>query len=128
VKLFTFEHVTVEEVKDGDTIVVMIDLGFNNFHRETIRFLDLDTPESRKIRNVSIEHVKRGKEIKAWLKDKILGKEVILKTRKLSEDDDVYGRYLGYVYLDEETCLNNLMFNLGFNKTEIETEESKKNA
>ncbi len=34
-------------VVDGDTLVLMIDLGFNILHKITVRLLDIDTPELR---------------------------------------------------------------------------------
>lgn len=124
-KLFTFEHVVVEKVKDGDTIVVMIDQGFDNFHRETIRLLELDTPETLKQTGASDNQIARGKSVKAWFKDKVEGKEITLKTRKLSGDDDKYGRYLGYIFIND-ICINQQMVELGFNKTQEEIDEIKK--
>lgn len=124
-KLFTFEHVVVERVKDGDTIVVMIDQGFDNFHRETIRLLDLDTPETLKQTGASDNQIRRGKIVKEWLKYRLEGKEITLKTRKLSGDDDKYGRYLGYIYIGD-VCINQWMVELGFNKTQEEIDEIKK--
>lgn len=124
-KLYTFEHVKVEKVVDGDTVVVFIDQGFDNYHRETIRFLELDTPETSKRAGASTKQVERGLQVKAWLQNRIEGKDIELKTRKLSGDDDKYGRYLGYIFIDG-VCVNHEMFNLGFNKTEEEKKELKK--
>lgn len=127
-ELYTYKA-TVLEIKDGDTLSVEISLGFDVSIKQTVRLLEFDAPETRKIRNVTDEQVKRGKEVKKWLEERLSGKGVIIKTRKSSGDEDVYGRYLAYVYIDEngeEVCLNHLMVELGYNKTQQESAESKK--
>jgi endonuclease YncB( thermonuclease family) len=40
-------RIEVLRVIDGDTIVVMVDLGFEQYGREVIRLYDIDTPETR---------------------------------------------------------------------------------
>jgi endonuclease YncB( thermonuclease family) len=40
-------HIEVLRVIDGDTIEVMVDYGFDQFGKETIRLYDIDTPETR---------------------------------------------------------------------------------
>ena len=38
---------TVTRVVDGDTIDVILDLGFSIFHKCRVRLYGIDTPESR---------------------------------------------------------------------------------
>lgn len=42
---YTYEHVTLLRVVDGDTIQVAIDVGFRFQTVQTLRLLNLDTPE-----------------------------------------------------------------------------------
>lgn len=42
---FTYNHVKVERVIDGDTIDVLIDVGFRFSTRQRLRLLDYDSPE-----------------------------------------------------------------------------------
>ena len=42
---YTYEHVTLLRVIDGDTIQVAIDVGFRFQTTQTLRLLELDTPE-----------------------------------------------------------------------------------
>ena len=42
---YTYEHVTLLRVIDGDTIQVAIDVGFRFQTVQILRLLDLDTPE-----------------------------------------------------------------------------------
>lgn len=123
-ELYNFNAV-IQRVIDGDTVEAVIDVGFDILHRTNIRFIDIDTPETRRVRNVSEAHVKRGKDITQWLKDKIEGMPVTIKTRKMS-GDITFNRYLAYIYIDdngESIDLIEMMLSLGFNKTEQEKAE-----
>ena len=44
---YKFKVLSVEKVIDGDTIDVIIDLGFDILTRQRVRLLGIDTPESR---------------------------------------------------------------------------------
>ena len=58
----------VLRVVDGDTIDVVIDLGFDLTKKERIRLAGIDTPESR-TRN--LEEKKMGLEAKEYLQNKL---------------------------------------------------------
>ena len=58
--------VKLDRVIDGDTIDCMIDLGFDVSTKKRIRFLGINTPESR---TRDLEEKKRGLEAKARLKE-----------------------------------------------------------
>jgi len=96
----------VVSVYDGDTITVDIDLGFNMIMKKRkIRLAGIDTPELRG------EERPQGLIVKKWLSDKILGKEIKINTVK--DKTGKYGRYLAYIYFENEnlneTLLNNNM-------------------
>lgn len=80
----------VKEVYDGDTITVDIDLGFNNWKKnEKLRLYGIDTPELRG------DEIIKGREARDYVREQILGKEVIIHTYK--DKKGKYGRYLATV-------------------------------
>ncbi len=91
------EKANVTKVIDGDTIEVNIQ-GTS----AKVRLLDINTPEKNQ---PSYE------EAKAFLKNKIEGKEVLLEKGK--ENKDKYGRLLRYVFLGDE-FMNELLLKEGF--------------
>ena len=96
---------TVTRVVDGDTIDVILDLGFSVLHKCRVRLYGIDTPESR-TRNKD-EKV-RGKLAAKFLVDSINnGKQVILRS-KLKDSKGKYGRVLGEVIVDDIN-INQLM-------------------
>ena len=60
---------TVERVVDGDTIDVVLDLGFDILHKCRVRLYGIDTPESR-TRN--LDEKARGKMAGAFLTEAIV--------------------------------------------------------
>ena len=83
---------TVTRVVDGDTIDVILDLGFSILHKCRVRLYGIDTPESR-TRNK--DEKARGKLAAKFLKDSIKnGKTVVLQS-KLKDSKGKYGRVLG---------------------------------
>ena len=88
---------TVERVVDGDTIDVILDLGFDIRFKSRVRLYGIDTPESR-TRNKD-EKV-RGKMAGAFLKEAVEnGAKVVIET-KLKDSRGKYGRVLGNVVVD----------------------------
>ena len=70
---------TVTRVVDGDTIDVILDLGFSILHKCRVRLYGIDTPESR-TRNKD-EKI-RGKLASKFLQDAIdNGKKVVLRSK-----------------------------------------------
>jgi len=87
----------VEGVVDGDTIDVLIDLGFDILFASRVRLAGIDTPESRTTNKA--EKV-LGLEAKEYIKSKIKdAKDVVIKTEKM-ESSEKYGRILGWLFLD----------------------------
>ena len=102
----------VENVVDGDTIDVLIDLGFDILFSSRVRLAGIDTPESR---TKDLAEKTLGLEAKEYLKKHFKdAKSVILKTEKM-DSSEKYGRILGWVYVDGNTIsLNDMMINDGY--------------
>ena len=102
----------VENVVDGDTIDVLIDLGFDILFASRVRLAGIDTPESR---TKDLAEKALGLEAKEYLKKALKdAKSVVIKTEKM-DSSEKYGRILGWVYVDGNTIsLNDLMINDGY--------------
>lgn len=86
----------VINVIDGDTIEVLIDLGLDTTKKERIRLLNVRAPETR---TKDLEEKAKGLKVKAILSEKILNKEIILRTD--NDKREKYGRLLGVILLQE---------------------------
>ena len=102
----------VTNVVDGDTIDVVIDLGFDILFQSRVRLAGIDTPESRT--SDKMEKV-LGLESKEYLKKAIkAAKTVVIKTEKM-DSSEKYGRILGWVYLDGSgNSINTEMIEKGY--------------
>ena len=105
----------VVKVYDGDTCTCVVDLGFKLSARIKVRLVGIDTPE---IRTKDKEEKERGIEVRDWLRERILGKKVLLHTSKKGK----FGRWLGTIWElkeDEpqfENSYNKKLINEGFAK------------
>jgi micrococcal nuclease len=102
----------VENVVDGDTIDVLIDLGFDILFASRVRLAGIDTPESR-TRDLAEKAL--GLEAKEHLKKALKdAKSVVIKTEKMNSSEK-YGRILGWIYINGDTVsLNDMMINDGY--------------
>ena len=115
---------TVDRVVDGDTIDVVLDLGFDIMFKSRVRLYGIDTPESR-TRNKD-EKV-RGKMAGSFLKDAVdKGTQVVIQT-KLKDSRGKYGRVLGNVIVDglniNETMVKNYLAVAYFGQSKDDVEE-----
>ena len=95
--MYEYHVKKVNNVVDGDTIDVDIDLGFDISFSSRVRLAGIDTPESRTTNKA--EKV-LGLEAKEYVKSKIKdAKEVVIKTEKM-DSSEKYGRILGWLFLD----------------------------
>lgn len=102
--LYTY-RASVISVYDGDTLTVDIDLGFSVIMRhQTVRLARINAPE---LRGATAE---QGLKSRDALRDKVLGKSVVLKTFKDSREK--YGRWLGEVWVDG-VCINDWLLEVG---------------
>jgi micrococcal nuclease len=102
----------VKNVVDGDTIDVIIDLGFDILFASRVRLAGIDTPESRTTDKAEKALGLEAKEyLKKHLKD---AKSVVIRTEKM-DSSEKYGRILGWVYVNGESeSINNKMINDGY--------------
>jgi micrococcal nuclease len=102
----------VENVVDGDTIDVLIDLGFDILFQSRVRLAGIDTPESR---TKDLKEKALGLESKEYLKKALKdAKSVVIKTEKM-DSSEKYGRILGWLYINGDTeSVNDKMINDGY--------------
>jgi micrococcal nuclease len=102
----------VKNVVDGDTIDVVIDLGFDILFASRVRLAGIDTPESRTTDKAEKALGIEAKEyLKKCLKD---SKSVVIRTEKMNSTEK-FGRILGWIYINGESeSLNNKMINDGY--------------
>ena len=98
-------------VVDGDTVDVDIDLGFGMWmHKERVRMMGIDTPESRTRDKVEKAF---GLASKAKLKDLLpIGSIQILKTeidRSGEDKKGKFGRILGDFIVEDKRCTDILI-------------------
>ena len=73
--MYEYKVKEVVKVVDGDTIDVVIDLGFDLFKKERVRLAGIDTPESR---TRDLEEKKLGLEAKKYLEIHLQGANEII--------------------------------------------------
>jgi micrococcal nuclease len=102
----------VTKVVDGDTIDVIIDLGFDIMFSSRVRLAGIDTPESR---TTDKAEKTLGLESKEYLKKNLKdAKPIIIKTEKMNSSEK-YGRILGWLYINGDTeSINDKMINDGY--------------
>jgi micrococcal nuclease len=110
--MFEYYVKKVENVVDGDTIDVVIDLGFDIMFASRVRLAGIDTPESR---TKDLKEKALGLESKEYLKKALKdAKSVVIKTEKM-DSSEKYGRILGWLYVNGDTVsLNDMMINDGY--------------
>jgi micrococcal nuclease len=102
----------VTRVVDGDTIDVIIDLGFDIMFSSRVRLAGIDTPESR---TTDKFEKALGLESKEYLKKNLKdAKPIVIKTEKMNSSEK-YGRILGWLYVNGDTeSINDKMINNGY--------------
>ena len=113
---YNFRVTEIVKVLDGDTIDVLIDLGFDLFKKERVRIAGVDTPEKR---TRDLEEKALGIDATNWLKDKlestIDGDDELSIRTELVGGVGKYGRLLGWLYIgDDLVSLNEQMITEGY--------------
>ena len=113
---YNFRVTEIVKVLDGDTIDVIIDLGFDLYKKERVRIAGVDTPEKR-TRN--LEEKALGIDATNWLKDQldgaISGEDDLVIRTELDGGVGKYGRLLGWLYIGDETeSINERMIQQGY--------------
>ena len=94
---FSYRVNKVIKVVDGDTIDVMLDLGFDIMYKSRVRLFGIDTPESRTSDKVEKKY---GLMSKKFLSDALKNATKISSITLKSLDRGKFGRILGDVYVD----------------------------
>lgn len=101
--LYTFQAICTNVV-DGDTIDILLDLGFKTTAERRVRLLNVDTPERGQV---------NYKEATDFTKSCVEGKRIYVQTYK----SDVFGRYLANVWYENgQRSLNDDLRNAGLLK------------
>ena len=96
----------LDRVVDGDTIDVVLDLGFSvKLHKQRVRLAGIDTPESR-TRN--LEEKALGLKAKERLIELCVGS---FKVQSLGKGK--YGRILGIPYTEDGQSIRQMLINEG---------------
>lgn len=105
--MYEYRVKEVVRVIDGDTIEVLIDLGFDLTKKERVRVAGVDTPE---VRTKDSQEKSLGGDASQFAKEWFSQEgEIIVRTEK----DGKYGRMLGVFYRGEE-CFNKRLVDEGF--------------
>jgi endonuclease YncB( thermonuclease family) len=106
-----YEYAIKEVIKvvDGDTIDILIDLGFDLTKKERVRLAGIDTPESR---TRDLEEKAMGIEAKEFLTRRLTD-GVASGLRVKTEKDGKYGRMLGWLFCGD-TNINTEMVYRGY--------------
>jgi len=86
---------TLVRVIDGDTAVLVIDLGFNVSTTQHVRFLGYNAPE------LHGKNASRAQAAKAELENLLAGRKLIVKTSK--DFIQTFARYLAEVWVADQT-------------------------
>ena len=106
--MYTYKVKEIVRVVDGDTVDILVDLGFGLTKKERVRVAGIDTPESR---TRDLYEKKLGKEAAAYLTEQLADGNIIIKT----ENDCKYGRMLGWLYKEGQTLsIQEDMINRGY--------------
>jgi micrococcal nuclease len=110
--MYEYRVKQVLKVVDGDTIDVIIDLGFDVAFTSRVRLAGIDTPESR-TKNAREKIL--GLEVKDYLKKALDGAtDIVIRTEK-ADSSEKYGRILGWIFINRETdSLNLQLVNKGY--------------
>jgi len=109
--MYTYKIDKIVKIIDGDTIDVIINLGFEITISQRVRLKGINTAETK---TLNLEEKAKGLVAKEWLKTELSKKgEWIIETFK----EDKYGRILGTLYLvGEPVTVNERMINEGIAK------------
>ena len=113
---YNFRVVEIERVLDGDTIDVVIDLGFDLYKKERVRVAGVDTPEKR---TKDDEEKALGYDATHWLEGRLEevlnGSDDLVIRTELVGGVGKYGRLLGWLYVGEaDVSLNEQMIEEGY--------------
>jgi micrococcal nuclease len=89
----------VDRVVDGDTMDVVIDVGFKITTHQRIRLAHVDTPETYRVAHTSEEY-KKGMAATQFVERRLADNQNKIKIDTYKSPGK-YGRYLGIIWLDD---------------------------
>lgn len=101
--MYTYKAQLIKVV-DGDTLDLMVDLGFNIHHKIRVRLLGVDCPETR---TTDPEEKSRGLSAKQFTQeyvDKVMNDHGYLVVR--TQYTDKYGRWLSEITSPDENIMS----------------------
>jgi micrococcal nuclease len=118
---FKFKIAAIEKVVDGDTMDVLIDLGFDVMTRQRVRLLGIDTPESRTSDQIEKVYGKLAKKnLMEWCMKAVASEkddiEIELRCPEM-DSRGKFGRVLGEIWVSEDgnwTNVNQWMCENGY--------------
>ena len=132
----TYEHKWIfpakitedKQIYDADTIKkVIVDKGFDSFHKSTIRFHRINAYEVKLRKGTTPAQKKKGLEGRKYLRELLVGKDIYIRTIKGGSKKGKFGRYLGEVYILSSDELYNTLItcktvasNAGYKKYKID--------
>ena len=113
---YNFRVTEIVKVVDGDTIDVIIDLGFDLYKKERVRVAGVDTPAKR---TRDLEEKELGIDATNWLTEQldsaIDGEDDLVIRTEIDGGFGKYGRLLGWLYIGEDTeSINERMIREGY--------------
>ena len=113
---YNFRVTEIVKVVDGDTIDVIIDLGFDLYKKERVRVAGVDTPEKR---TRDLEEKELGIDATNWLTEQldsaIDGEDDLVIRTEIDGGFGKYGRLLGWLYIGEDIeSINERMIREGY--------------
>lgn len=107
--MYEYKIKEIVKIVDGDTVDIVIDLGFSLTKKERVRLAGIDTPECR---TRDLDEKQMGLEAKAFLTRRLADGEpsgLRVKTKK----DGKYGRMLGTLFVGSQN-INQEMIERGY--------------
>jgi micrococcal nuclease len=107
--MYEYKIKEVVNIVDGDTVDIIIDLGFSLTKKERVRLAGIDTPECR---TRDLEEKQMGLEAKAFITRRLADGEPS-GLRVKTEKDGKYGRMLGTLFVGSQN-INQEMIERGY--------------
>ncbi len=108
--MYEYRVKSVERVVDGDTVDVVIDLGFNILTKQRVRIAGIDTPEKR---TRDLEEKEWGLKASAYAEEwfESNAESLVIRT-EVDGASGKYGRVLGYFW-SGDSCYNEMVVEAG---------------
>ena len=89
--MYEYKITKVLKVVDGDTVDVILDLGFDMFKKERVRLAGIDTPESR---TKDLEEKELGIDAKEFLERRMMEcEELWVQPKRMENTGECWGRF-----------------------------------